>query len=124
MASMVGERALPPPAPPTRLRRAAPRLLVSLAVAGAFVWALRRGGLPFAPPANAGRDLRWWGIPAFAGLMLISASLRTWRWVYLLRPLAPNIRPLRVFGVGWVGFSAVFFAPLRLGEFVRPYLIS
>jgi uncharacterized membrane protein YbhN (UPF0104 family) len=29
-----------------------------------------------------------------------------------------------VFGVGLVGFSAVFFAPLRLGEVVRPYLVS
>jgi glycosyltransferase 2 family protein len=56
--------------------------------------------------------------------MTLAAVLRTWRWVYLLRPMAPTIKPWRVFGVGLVGFSAVFFAPLRLGEVVRPYMMS
>lgn len=106
------------------LRRAGPRVLASLLIAAGFVWVLRRGGLPFAPPEQALRQLRWWGIPAFVALMSLANFLRTWRWIYLLRPLAPELRPWRVFGVGLVGFAAVFFAPLRLGEMVRPYLMS
>jgi glycosyltransferase 2 family protein len=106
------------------LRRSAPRIIASLLIAGGFVWALRRGGLPFIPSAEARESLRWWDAPAFAALAMVAAGFRTWRWIYLLRPMAPSLRPWRVFGVGLVGFSAVFFAPLRLGEFVRPYLMS
>lgn len=105
-------------------RRALPRVVASLLIAAGFVWALRRGGLPFAPPAGASEALRWWCIPAFLLLQTVVSVLRTWRWVYLLRPMAPHISAWRVFGVGLVGFSAVFFAPLRLGEVVRPYLMS
>jgi glycosyltransferase 2 family protein len=106
------------------LRRMAPRAIASLLIAAGFVWALRRGGLPFAPPAQGLAELRWWCVPAFAALAMTAAMLRTWRWIYLLRPMAPGLRPWRVFGVGLVGFSAVFFAPLRLGEVVRPYLMT
>ncbi|HYP91381.1 MAG TPA: lysylphosphatidylglycerol synthase transmembrane domain-containing protein [Polyangiaceae bacterium] len=110
--------------PPSLLRRAAPRVVLSLLIAAGFVWLLKRGGLPFAPPAQGMQELRWWGLPAFGALALVAAALRTWRWIYLLRPMAPSLRPWRVFGIGLVGFSAVFFAPLRLGEVVRPYLMS
>lgn len=112
------------PASPSWLRKSAPRIVASLLIAGGFAWALRRGGLPFLPSAEARAELRWWGAPAYAVLCMAAAGFRTWRWIYLLRPMAPSLRPLRVFGVGLVGFSAVFFAPLRLGEFVRPYLMS
>jgi glycosyltransferase 2 family protein len=105
-------------------RRVAPRVVASLLIAAGFVWALRRGGLPFAPPPHAAEQLHWWGVPAFATLMSCAFYFRTSRWLYLLRPLAPGLRRWRVFGVGLVGFAAVFFAPLRLGEMVRPYMMS
>lgn len=117
-------QSLPDAPPPGLLRRAAPRLALSLAIAGAFIWLLRRGGLPFAPPEEAIHHLRWWGIPACALLVIAASVLRTSRWIYLLRPMAPNLKPLRVFGLGLVGFAAVFFAPLRMGEIVRPYLVT
>lgn len=127
MADRSGANAPDPqtrPAPQSSFRRALPRLVVSLLIAAGFVWALRRGGLPFAPPEGSLSHLRWWGVPAFLTVMLVTAYLRTWRWIYLLAPLAPGLNPWRVFGVGLVGFSGVFFAPLRLGEFIRPYLVS
>jgi uncharacterized protein (TIRG00374 family) len=111
-------------APKTSLRRILPRAVASLLIAAGFVWALRRGVLPFAPPAHAAAELRWWGVPAFVILMAGAFYFRTSRWLYLLRPLAPGLRKWRVFGVGLVGFAAVFFAPLRLGEMVRPYMMS
>jgi uncharacterized protein (TIRG00374 family) len=68
--------------------------------------------------------MTWWAVPAFALLTALGTYLRTQRWIYLLRPLAPHLDRWRVLGVGLVGFSAVFFAPMRLGEVVRPYLLS
>lgn len=105
-------------------RRVAARVAASLLIAGGFVWALHRGGLPFAPPREAWPELRWWGIPGFVALMLAWIYFRTSRWIHLIRPLAPAVQASRVFGIGLIGFAAVFFAPLRLGEVVRPYLMS
>ena len=48
---------------------------------------------------------------------------RIWRWYFLLRPLG-----LKEFGpalnAGAIGLAAIIIVPLRLGELVRPYLIS
>ncbi|HYJ08307.1 MAG TPA: hypothetical protein VEX18_04845, partial [Polyangiaceae bacterium] len=88
------------------LRRAAPRIAASLLIAAGFVWVMRRGGLPFAPPRDALAQLKWWGVPAFVLVTLVVAYLRTSRWIYLLRPLAPNLKTWRVFGAGLVGFAA------------------
>jgi len=106
------------------LSRIAPRAIASLLIAAGFIWVLRKGGLPFAPPANAVPDLRWWGVPGFVTLMCGAVYFRTSRWFYLLKPLAPGLPRSRVLGIGLLGFSAVFFAPLRLGEMVRPYMMS
>jgi hypothetical protein len=106
------------------VRRVLPRIVVSLLITIGFIWAFKQGGLPFAPPGGATENLRWWGVPAFVALMLCATFLRTYRWFYLLRPIASDLSSWRVFGVGLVGYSAVFFAPLRLGEVVRPYLIA
>lgn len=103
---------------------AAPRWLASLLIAGGFAWLLARGGLPLLPDAEALRKLPAWSIAGFVLTQLGSILLRTYRWVFLLRPIAPNIVPLRVLGIGLVGFSAIFLVPLRMGEVVRPYLIA
>jgi uncharacterized protein (TIRG00374 family) len=118
----------PPPAlsasAPSGLRRILPRLAVSLLMAGAFAWALNRGGLPLSPPATALPHLRWWAVPAFVALTSLGIYFRTYRWVYLLRPISPRVQASRAFGASLVGYGAVFFAPLRLGEVVRPYLMA
>ncbi|HEY2732330.1 MAG TPA: lysylphosphatidylglycerol synthase transmembrane domain-containing protein, partial [Polyangiales bacterium] len=36
----------------------------------------------------------------------------------------PQLSAKRVLGIGSVGFSAILFAPLRVGEFVRPWLLA
>ncbi|HKY38372.1 MAG TPA: lysylphosphatidylglycerol synthase transmembrane domain-containing protein [Polyangiaceae bacterium] len=108
----------------TTLRRVLPRSLVSLLIAGGFAWALSRGGLPLAPPQQTDASMRWWALPGFMLFLGLAAFLRTARWYYLLRPLSEKLQRWRVLGMGLLGFSAVFFAPLRLGEVVRPYLLS
>ena len=44
--------------------------------------------------------------------------------MYLLRPIAPSVSARQVIGIGFVGVAAILFAPLRLGEAVRPYLFA
>jgi len=105
-------------------RGAVPRILVSLLIGVGFVWLLARGGLPLVPPKEALARLNGWTLCQFFALMVLTAILRTYRWNYLIRPIAPGIQPLRVMGMGMVGFSAIFFLPLRSGEIIRPYLMA
>ena len=106
------------------MRRFLVRFLLSLLVGAGFAY------LAF-------RDMRWdamaeafaaadylWLFPFFGSLALVQL-LRAWRWVFLLEPIAPKMPSTwRVLTVSWVGFMAIIALPLRLGEVVRPYLIS
>jgi glycosyltransferase 2 family protein len=120
----------PPPGDPgnsshkPRFWSAWPRLLASLLIAGGFVWLLARGGLPLVPSWDALHQFPIWSVAAFVALQIGALVLRTYRWVYLLRPIAPRLKSWRVLGIGFVGCSAIFLAPLRMGEIVRPYLIA
>jgi len=100
------------------------RLAISLLLAGGFVWLLRRGGLPLVPRAAAFSGLHPWGGPVYVLLVWLATYFRTFRWLHLLRPIAPELSRFRVLGIGFVGYAAVFLAPLRMGEMVRPYLLS
>jgi glycosyltransferase 2 family protein len=66
-------------------------------------------------------DWRW--LAAAWVLNLLSYYGRVLRWMVMLRPLAPNADPWRLYSATVIGFSAmVLFG--RPGEFVRPYLIA
>lgn len=54
---------------------------------------------------------------------LVLHGLRAARWGLLVRPLGP-VSHRAVFAAASVGFPATFFLPFRLGEFVRPVMIS
>jgi uncharacterized protein (TIRG00374 family) len=114
----------PSTAPPARLRALAPRLIVSLLIAAGFVWLLQRGGLPMLPPAAAFDTLQWWGPVLYVALTVLGTVMRTYRWVHLLRPIEPRISARHVLGTSLASFAAVVFAPLRMGEVARPWLIS
>lgn len=105
-------------------RGALPRIAISLLIGGGFVWLLARGGLPLLPPREALQRLPGWTLCQFLVLTVLTAILRTYRWNYLIRPIAPNTQPLRVMGMSMVGFSAIFLLPLRSGEIIRPYLMA
>ena len=98
------------------------RLSLSLLIGALFVW------LAF-------RSTRWEEIQGAFGQVQVSAVvgylallsaihlLRMVRWRVLLLPLAPvSLRD--AFVVSNVGLLALMLLPLRLGEFVRPLLIS
>jgi uncharacterized protein (TIRG00374 family) len=101
-----------------------PKLVASLFIGGAFAWLLERGGLPLVPEASAFAKMAWWAIPVAILTNAISSYFRTCRWIFLLRPIAPTLSTARVLGIGFVGFTAITMAPLRTGEFVRPYLLA
>jgi len=119
----------PPDAPPKlawqgRARSLAPKLAASLLIAFGIFWVLRWGGLPMFPPWSAFRLLSWWALPGYVILYVFITFLRTYRWIYLLEPIQRELSPRRVFGIGLVGFGAIMFAPMRMGEVVRPWLLA
>jgi glycosyltransferase 2 family protein len=104
--------------------RHAPRVLASLVIAGGFVWLFHRGGLPLIPPAGTLSTLAAWTIPAYVVFQVCALFFRVHRWVPLLRSIVPDVSPPRVVGIGLVGVAAIMFAPLRMGEAARPYLLA
>ncbi len=50
-------------------------------------------------------------------------GLRLWRWRYLLGTVG-DFSPGEVLRAAAIGSAAILLLPLRLGEFVRPYLLS
>jgi uncharacterized protein (TIRG00374 family) len=102
----------------------APRWVASLVIAGGFVWLFRRGGLPLIPARSAFEKFQFWTLLPYVALISAGIWFRVQRWVYLLRPIAPDASRRRVIGIGLVGIAAILFAPLRLGEAARPYLFA
>lgn len=100
------------------------RLLLSLLIAACFVWVLARGGLPMLPPSAALTRLAGWAAPLYCALFALATGLRTYRWLHLLRPIQPHISTRYTWGAGLASFAALVFAPLRMGEMARPWLIS
>lgn len=116
--------AAPPLATPARWRGFATRLVVSLLIAAGFIWLMQRGGLPMLPPAAGWNALAPWAIPVYFAAYFIATGVRTYRWLHLLRAIEPALRTRYAWGASLAGFSALVLAPLRMGEMVRPWLIS
>lgn len=73
-----------------------------------------------------------WGEVRRADMRLVLAAtlvtlatylLRSWRWVYLVRPIGPA-RYWVAFRATVIGFAASFLLPARAGEIIRPYLLA
>jgi glycosyltransferase 2 family protein len=107
-----------------RVRSWLPKLLVSLLISVGLVWMFRSGGLPLVP---ASEQLASTSVPAVAGyvtLQGLATVFRTYRWNHLLAATAKVSDPLRVLGIGLIGYTTILFAPLRLGEAMRPWLLA
>ena len=103
-------------------RRLLINLLLSVVVAGAFLYlAFRHVPLGDLLEALVRFDLRWL-VPAFA-ISLTLQVFRAWRWQLELRPLE-RIGLGRLWVVTSVAYMAINLLPVRLGEFVRPWLLS
>lgn len=56
-------------------------------------------------------------------LVLISLLLKSLRWAWILRPII-YLDQRMIFPISSIGIAAITILPLRLGEIVRPYLVS
>lgn len=98
------------------------KLILGILLSALLVWLSVRG-IRFQDVAEGFRSIRYGCIALAVGGMLVMQVLRSWRWGLILQPLEA-VRPWTVFEVTNVGFLAITALPARMGEFVRPYLIS
>ena len=103
-------------------RRTLTQLVLSLVVAGGFLYLAFRN-VPLADLVSALErfDLRWL-VPAVA-ISLSLMLLRAWRWQLELRPLE-HVPVGTLWVVCSVAYTAINVLPVRLGEVVRPWLLS
>lgn len=103
------------------IRRALPKVLLSLVVGGLFAWLSARGGVPLVPSRAAFSHVSPWAVPAYAAMMLASHFIRATRWRFLIAPVK-KLKLVDVMSLNFIGFFAIFALPFRLGEVVRPAL--
>ena len=101
-------------------RRLALKIFVSLLFASGLGWLMLRGGLPIVPDRASLSRVPPSVLGSYVVLLTVALLLRAARW----RHVIPEMPARQVVGVGLVGASAIFFAPFRLGEAVRPLLFA
>jgi len=104
------------------LKKLLVRLLVSLLIGAGMLYLAARK-INFASTWSALADVRWWTLLPYFALMAGQHFFRAWRWGYLLAPIQP-LPFSRILPIASVGFCAIIALPLRMGELVRPYLIT
>lgn len=106
---------------------------LSIAIAVGFLWLTidhmagdaaehLEGGL-WAAMARALGSVSAGSLVLYVLTFLVVHVARIHRWHYLITPLGETDRR-KIFRICAVGFSAIVIFPLRLGEMVRPYLLS
>lgn len=98
------------------------RLLLSLLIGAGFLYLASRK-LSFEGAWDTITAAKWSMLVPFFGCMLLQHFFRSWRWSQLLAPIHP-VPFSRLLPISSVGFLAIIALPLRMGEFVRPYLIA
>ncbi len=98
------------------------KILIGVIVSLVFLYFSFRG-VAWEGVLLALRDVRYaFLVPS---LMLLVAALwvRSLRWGIILSPME-HIPQKKLFPITCVGFMAIAIIPMRIGEFVRPYLVS
>lgn len=98
------------------------KLLISLLLAGVFVWLLRVGDLPFLPSAQQLRHFDWTALGGYVVVWSLVHVVRAWRWKFLLDPVA-HVPMRKLLLTSFIGFAAIVILPMRAGEIVRPALV-
>ncbi len=106
------------------LRRHAGRFIVSAVLTACVIWAARHSGLELVPAREKFAAVRWWTVPGYVVLIALWTYFRAVRWRYLLRRTAPNASKPQLLSISLIGFAAITILPFRLGEFVRPAMLS
>jgi hypothetical protein len=118
--------AIAPPAQPTKsgfLRRHGLKLVASAVITACLLYALQSGGLKVWPSGVSFEGVRFWTIGPYVLTLAAFSYFRASRWRFLLRAKA-DVPVRRLVTVSWIGFAAILLLPFRIGEFVRPFMLS
>lgn len=103
--------------------REVPKYLGGAALAALLLWFVLRGVDRTALLAAIGRASVV-GLLAGAAVNLAHNVFRVWRWGALLAPVKPGLRFRPMFTAVIVGYLTTWVLPGRLGELVRPALLT
>jgi len=95
---------------------------ISLLVGGLFLYLSFRN-VPLAEVGAALRHVDWRWLGAALIVSVLIQVFRAWRWQLELRPLT-HVPLGRLWVVTSVSYMTINLLPMRLGEFVRPWLLS
>lgn len=112
-----------PPEPDATSRRGvATKLVLSVLLAGAFVWALQ----PYLQTVPEDFGIGPGVIALYLATLLPYHLLRAGRWYFLLKPLGGRrLPPLgEITRIGLAGYMWIALMPFRLGEFARPIFLA
>ena len=94
--------------------------LVLVVTAGCLAWVL--SGIDLSVVQVSLSDANWWALIPVISVYLLNHCIRSLRLRLLLG--RPEIPFRAMFSIITLGFLAINVVPLRLGEFVRPYLLQ
>jgi len=97
-------------------------LFLGLAVGALFIWLALRG-TDFEGVKASFKSANYLYLIPVVFLSIIVQIVRSYRWGVIVEPLE-KIDQGTLFSITSVGFMAITLLPVRMGEFVRPYLIS
>lgn len=98
------------------------KLIAGIIVSSVLIYLSFRG-INFQEVADGLRTFKYIYVPSVLVAMLLMHALRSFRWGLILSPIE-KVDQFSLFSVSCVGFFAIVAIPARLGELVRPYLIT
>jgi len=102
--------------------KAKANIIAGTLIGALFIWLAFRG-TDFSTLGSSFRSADYRYLLPAVLLSALVQLLRSYRWGVILEPLK-KIDQWSLFSVTSVGFMAISLLPVRMGEFVRPYLIS
>ena len=96
--------------------------LLAGALAAVLLLAFFFRGMDWTALGRALAEARILPLAAFVVVSFLIYAARSWRWGWLLQPLAP-VRYVDLFSATMVGFTSGLLIP-RAGELLRPWLVS
>jgi hypothetical protein len=102
--------------------KAKANIIAGTLIGAVFIWLAFRG-TDFNALGSSFRSADYLYLIPAVFLSLMVQLVRSYRWGVILEPLK-KIDQWSLFSATSVGFMAISLLPVRMGEFVRPYLIS
>jgi len=98
------------------------KFIIGIAISTVFIW-LSIQGIEYEGLLNGMKNVRCIFLFPAVFITLCVSVLRSVRWEMILSPIE-KISQKKLYPITCVGFMAITLIPLRIGELMRPYLIS